>query len=156
MAGRDPGWGGALGGYFRERLHAKEISQSDKEDLIRRLARFSTAEPVQIMRTELLQDSAATPVTRTLVLRAMADSKLKKTPDSWLKAWTSILESDNQDQIGEAVKTIRALANPKEPAKTLIKPLLKVGENEKSPAPVRLTALSALPGGLPEVDPKTL
>jgi len=150
IAGRHPEWGGALAGYFRERLHAKEISQSDKEDLIRRMARFSTAEPVQIMLTELLQDSA--PATRPLVLRAMADSKLKKVPESWLKAWTSILESDDQDQIAEAVQTIRVLANPKEPAKALVEPLLKVGKNEKLKAPVRLSALAAVPGGLPEID----
>jgi putative membrane-bound dehydrogenase-like protein len=155
IAGRHPEWGGALAGYFRERLHAKEISQSGKEDLIRRMARFSSAEPVQVMLTELLQNSPVTPSMRQLVLHAMAESKLKKAPDSWVKAWTSILEGGDQDQIGETVKTIRALANPKEPAKRLIKPLLKVGENEKLPAQVRLTALTAVPGGLPEADSKT-
>jgi putative membrane-bound dehydrogenase-like protein len=154
IAGRHPEWGGTLAGYFRKRLDAKEISQSDKEDLIRRMARFSSAEPVQVMLIQLLQDSAATSATKQLVLHAMAESKLKKVPESWMKAWTSILEGDDQDQIGETVKTIRALTNPKEPAKALIKPLLKVGENEKLPAHVRLTALTGVPGGLPEVDAK--
>src|SRR5262249_14792619 len=40
IAGGHPEWGGALAGYFHKRLNAKEISQSDKEDLIRRMARF--------------------------------------------------------------------------------------------------------------------
>jgi putative membrane-bound dehydrogenase-like protein len=152
IAGRHPEWGGALAGFFRQRLTAKDQSQ-DKEDLIRRMARFASAAPVQLMLAERLQDSAETPATRRLALRAMAESGLKKIPDSWVAALTSILSDNDQEQIAEAVTAIRALANPKEPAKVLAEPLLKIAKNEKSPVNVRLTALAAMPGGLTEADP---
>jgi putative membrane-bound dehydrogenase-like protein len=152
IAGRHPEWGGALAGFFRQRLTAKDQSQ-DKEDLIRRMARFASAAPVQLMLAERLQDSAEPPATRRLALRAMAESGLKKIPDSWVAALTAILSGNDQEQIAEAVTAVRALANPKEPAKALAEPLLKVAKNEKTPVNVRLTALAAMSGGLPEADP---
>jgi len=155
IAGRHPEWGGALAGYFRERMGAKDISVKDKEELIRRLARFGASAPVQEMLAEQLQNSAGMPATRRLVLRAMAESKAKKIPDSWLAAWSPILAGEDQDLIAEAVQSIRALTNPKEPVKALIEPLLKVGKNEKLKAPVRLSALAAVPGGLTEIEPVT-
>jgi len=155
IAGRHPEWGEALAGFFRDRMGAKDISLKDKEELIHRMARFAAAAPVQEMLAERLQNSAETPATRRLVLRAMAEAKAKKIPDSWLAAWSSILASEDQDLIAEAVQTIRALANPKEPAKTLVEPLLKVGKNEKLKPPVRLAALAAVPGGLPEIESAT-
>lgn len=156
ITGRHPEWGKELAGYFRKRLWNEEIALKEKEELIPRLARFTSTAPVQEMLTELLQDRKGTPATRQLVLQAMAQSKLKKVPDAWVNAWSAILAWDNSDQIDEVLKTIRALANPKEPAKALVHPLLKVGKNEKIHYQIRLSALAALPGGLPEVEPKTL
>jgi hypothetical protein len=83
----------------------------------------------------------------------MAESGLKKIPDSWVAALTSILSGNDQEPIAEAVTAVRALANPKEPAKVLAEPLLKVAKNEKTSVNVRLTALAAMPGGLTEADP---
>jgi putative membrane-bound dehydrogenase-like protein len=153
IAGRHPDWGGALAGFFRQRLAAKDLSSPDKDELIRRMARFASAAPVQLMLAERLQDPAEGQSTRRLVLRAMAESGLKKIPDSWLATLTSVLAGDDQELIAQAVATARALANPKEPAKSLAEPLLKVAKNEKSPINVRLTSLAAMPGGLTQVDP---
>jgi len=125
----------------------------DKEELIRRLARFASAAPVQETLIELLRDSAQPPATRQLVLRSMAQSRVKKVPDTWLAAWTSILAGNDWEQIADTVGAIRALANPKEPAKSLTEPLRKVGNNDKAPAAVRLSALAAAPGGLSDIDP---
>jgi putative heme-binding domain-containing protein len=153
IAGHHPEWGKELVGYFRKRLWNEEIALKEKEELIPRLARFTSTAPVQEMLTELLQDRTGTPATRQLVLQAMAQSRLKKVPDTWVNAWSAILAWDSQDQIDEAIKTIRALANPKEPAKALVHPLIKVGKNERIQYQIRLAALAAVPGGLPEVDP---
>ncbi len=153
IAGRHPDWGGALAGFFRQRLAAKDLSSADKDELIRRMGRFASAAPVQDMLAERLHDQAEAPATRWLVLRAMAESGLKKIPDSWLAALTSILAGDDQEQITEAVAAARALAGSKEPSKALAEPLLRVAKNEKLPVNVRLTALAAVPGGLTQVDP---
>src|SRR5207244_11928249 len=96
---------------------------------------------------------AQPPATRRLVLRAMAQSRVTKIPDSWLAAVTSILAGNDCEQIADTVSAIRALVNPKEPVKSLAEPLRKVGNNDQAPAPARLTALAAMPGGLPNVEP---
>jgi putative membrane-bound dehydrogenase-like protein len=155
IAGRHPEWGGALADYFRKRILDKNVADKDKEELIGRLARFASTASVQELLIERLQDTAETQAMRRLVLRAMAESKLKKVPDSWIAAWTSILAGTDRELIAEVVQTIRVLSNPKEPNKSLIEPLLKVGKNEKAPAQVRLTALAAVPGGLAESDAST-
>jgi putative membrane-bound dehydrogenase-like protein len=153
IAGRHPEWGGALAGYFHERLADTRLPLRDKDDLIRRMARFAAAEPVQGMLIQVLQDSAQPQSTRRLVLKAMAESHVKKIPDSWLAAWTSILAGNDWEQIDDTVAAIRALSNPKEPVKSLSEPLRKVGSNDKAPTQVRLAALAAAPGGLPDVGP---
>jgi putative membrane-bound dehydrogenase-like protein len=153
IAGRHPEWSGSLAGYFRERLADTHLPTKDKENLIRRMPRFAAAEPVQGMLIQFLQDSAQPQATRRLVLKAMAESHVKKIPDSWLAAWTSILAGNDWEQIDDTVAAIRALVSPKEPVKSLAEPLRKVGNNHKAPAQVRLAALAAAPGGLPDVGP---
>src|SRR5262249_37293432 len=42
IAGRHPEWGGALGGFFRDRLADKTLSPAEREELVSRLARFAS------------------------------------------------------------------------------------------------------------------
>jgi putative membrane-bound dehydrogenase-like protein len=153
IAGRHPEWGGALAGFLRDRLEVNGLSAPEREELSRHLARFSRAAAIQQLVVERLRDPKASPETRRIVLRAIAQSGLKETPQPWVAAICHVLANGDGDLVGEAVATARALPSPRERSAQLVAHLLKIGNNAGLPTLVRLNALAAVPGGLTEVQP---
>jgi putative heme-binding domain-containing protein len=153
IAARHPGWGGALAGFLRDRLAARNLSAAEREELVRQLARFARAAPVQEMLAEHLRDATATPPARRIALRAMAEAGLKEAPDAWVVALTGVVAGGDAELIGEAAATARALRIRKGRAEPLGSALRAVGGNAKVPVDVRLRALAAVPGGLAKVEP---
>jgi putative membrane-bound dehydrogenase-like protein len=151
IAGRHPEWGGALAGFLRERLGAKDLDAGARDELVRRLARFAGSAPVQALLAEPLRDSQAPPETRRTALRAMAQAGLKETPSVWLDPLTVVLAGADVAEVREAAATARALRISKERAGPLTAGLLRVGDSDRFPVDVRLAALAAVPGGLAEV-----
>jgi putative membrane-bound dehydrogenase-like protein len=151
IAGRHPDWGGALAGFLSERLAAKGLTPAERDDLARQLARFARAKPIQEMLAERLRDPATSRDTCQVVLRAMAQAGLKEAPAAWIAALTQGLGRDDSEVVREAVNTARALPMPKQRPENLGVRLLDIANNTATPTPVRLTALAAVPGGLPEV-----
>jgi putative membrane-bound dehydrogenase-like protein len=153
IAGRHPEWGGALAGFLRDRLAAKDVTATEREEWARQLARFARSTAVQELLAEQLRDAAAAPDARRTVLRAMAQSGVKEAPAHWIAALVQVLATHDGELTREAVVTVRALRLPKTPPEKLGAALLLVARDAKVPAGVRLDALAAVPGGLKAVEP---
>jgi putative membrane-bound dehydrogenase-like protein len=153
IAGRHPEWAGALAGFLRDRLAAKELSAAQREELVRQLARFARSPAAQELLAERLRDDAAPAEARRTVLRAMAQAGLKEAPEPWVAGLTHLLAGDDVELVREAAVTARSLRIPPQRSQKLSAALLQVGEGGKAPAAVRLSALAAVPGGLAKVEP---
>jgi putative heme-binding domain-containing protein len=151
IAGRHPEWGGALAGFLRERLAAPDLGAGERDELVRRLARFAGSAPVQELLAERLRDPMVPREVRRTALRAMAQAGLKEAPRAWLDAVAAVLAGDDGEEVREAVSTARALHVPKGKAEALTAAVLRIGDSDRFPVPVRLGALAAVPGGLPAV-----
>jgi putative membrane-bound dehydrogenase-like protein len=153
IAGRHPEWGGALADVLRDRLAAKSLTPAERDELVRQLARFARSAPVQDFLAERLRDPAAPAEARRTVLRAMAQSGLREAPAAWIAGVTETLTGDDGALLPDAVSTARSLRLPKQRPEKLVDALLKIGNQDKTLAGVRLNALAAVPGGLAQVTP---
>jgi putative membrane-bound dehydrogenase-like protein len=151
IAGRHPEWGGALAGFLRERLAARGQTPAQREELATQLARLARSMPIRNLLAERLRDPDVSREERLTVLRAMARSGLKVAPDSWAAELFYVLQSKDAEVLKEAVAAARAVPPPKQRAQALGQVLRHVAANTAVPAGVRLGALAAVPGGLPEV-----
>jgi putative membrane-bound dehydrogenase-like protein len=154
VARRHPEWGQALAGYLRDRLAVKEQSAGNRDELTNELARFARTPAVQELLAEQLRGGSIPPERTILALHAMARSGLKEAPVAWVAALEQVLVGRDVELIREAVATARAVP-VKGGADKLAAALLRVGDDDKLPQPVRLGALAAVPGGLPSVKSAT-
>lgn len=152
IVGRRPDWADALAGFFRERLLAKRLTESDRIDLERQLAQLARGPAIQELLAQTLADAATPNESRLTALRAMAKAGLKETPSAWSSELARILQSKNGDVIRQAVVTTRALPAPKSGIAELTTALLRVARAPATRAEVRLGALAAVPGGLTGVE----
>jgi putative membrane-bound dehydrogenase-like protein len=153
IAGRHPEWGGALAGFLRDRLATKNLTPTERDELGRQLARFAKAAPVQELLAEQLRDPAAGREARQIVLKAMALSTFKETPEAWIAALTKSLAGDDSELLRDVVAAARTIRVPKQrPAKLEVE-LLRIARLDKAPVDVRLNALAAVPGGLTRIEP---
>jgi putative heme-binding domain-containing protein len=154
IAGRHPEWGGAVRGFLAQRLAVKKQTAAEQDELAKQLAKFARGGPVQQLLTASLDPNKAAE-TRRIVLRAMAQAGLKQAPEAWANGLAQVLASDDVDLIQEAIDTARSWRDPKQRSEPLVAALLKVSRDTKNPVAVRLSALGAVPGGIPEVDTAT-
>jgi putative membrane-bound dehydrogenase-like protein len=153
IIGRHPEWGGELAGFLRQRLTATGLTPAERDELVQQLARFARTAAIQELLARCLEDAATPAEARRTVLRAMARAGLKEAPEAWVSGVTRALTEGDADLVREAVATARAIAVPPPRAGKLSAALLQVGGDGKAPSAVRLTALAAVPGGLPSVEP---
>ncbi len=152
IAGRHPEWGGALAGFFRNRLSAKGLTPAERDDLAGLLAHFARADAVR----DLLADElmvARSKATSRVVLRAMAASGLKEAPRRWVVGLVHALAAGDEELSRAAVAAARAVPPAKDDGRALTAGLLKLGGRESVPDDVRLGALAAVPGGVAVVTP---
>jgi putative membrane-bound dehydrogenase-like protein len=152
IAGRHPDWGGALAGFFRERLAAKGLSEAEHAELQSQLAEFAKDAAIHELLAATAQDSAAPAAARATALRAMGRAGLKEPPPAWHAAVTSALTGDDAELIRAAIAAARQLPVPKIGGAELGSALQRIGRAGNLPADVRLGALAAVPGGVNEVD----
>jgi len=152
IAGRHPEWGGALAGFLRERLAAKELSAAEHAELQGQLAQFAKDSAIQELLASTAQDSVSPPASRATALRAMGRAGLKEPPSAWHAAITGALAGEGTDVIRAAIAAARQLPAPKSGGKELAEALQRIGRSEKFSADVRLDALAAVPGGLNEAE----
>lgn len=154
ILGRHPDWGGALVGMLGQRLSKPSLDKAESADLVRQLARFATAAPIQDLLAGRLRDASSPSAQRTLALEAMARSGLKPVPASWIQGLAGVIAAKDATLTPVAVSTARTLAIPKDGGKAIGDALLGLAGKPDTPDPVRLEALAAVPGGLSEVDAK--
>jgi putative membrane-bound dehydrogenase-like protein len=155
IVSRHPEWGGALAGLLRDRLGAKGLSSSEREELIGQLAGFAQTSAVQQLLAERLNEANGVKEVRRLVLGAMARSSLKETPKAWIEGVTRLLKDEDAELVAAAVATARTFPAPKKPSAELIDALSAIAGNDKFDVSVRLAALAAVPGGVTNVSPAT-
>jgi len=152
IASRHPEWGAKLSGFVRTRLADGKLKAKERDDLLQQLVRLTRSSAIQALVADQVGNPATPKEGRKLALRAMAQASLRETPTAWLITLTKVLTANDPEVTGAAVATARALRWPKQRPKDLIIALSKIGDDEKAPAVVRLTALAALPDGLAMVE----
>jgi putative membrane-bound dehydrogenase-like protein len=152
IVGRHPEWGGDLAGLLRKGLAEKKLTPAQRDELTRQLGRLARSPAVQELLAEGLRNVKASPETRHICLRAMAQAGLKEAPPAWTDTLVQMLSTADGDLLSEVVTTARAVRVAKAHAEKFGAALLRRGDDPKVPAPVRLNALAAVPGGLTRVD----
>jgi putative membrane-bound dehydrogenase-like protein len=152
IAGRHPEWGGALAGFFRERLAAKELSVAEHAGLQGQLAQFAKDAAIQELLAATALDAAAPIASRVTALRAMGRAGLKEPPPAWHAAVTSALAGKEAELLRAAVSAARQLPPPKSGGAELGGALQRIGRSPAHSSDLRLDALAVVPGGLSEVD----
>jgi putative membrane-bound dehydrogenase-like protein len=152
IAGRHPEWGGALAGFLRERLEAKDLKAAEQAELIAQLARFAGTPAVQEMLAAKVRNPGAG-AARKLALQAMGQANLKEAPPAWLETLASALQKEEPTFVAEVVATARRLRVGKGQGEKLSSALLAVANSDNNPAAVRIAALAGIPGGLAKVEP---
>ncbi|MCW5552608.1 MAG: HEAT repeat domain-containing protein [Verrucomicrobiae bacterium] len=156
VASHHPNWGGALAGFFRERLTSQDLSEADRAGLEQQLAQFAADGAIQKLVAERLTGSNTDSATRQMLLRTMAAANLKAIPADWISPVNTSLGSKEEAIVRSAVVTARVLAQAKSSAPDFSTTLLAIATNSGRPADLRLEALAALPGGLRSVEPGLL
>jgi len=151
IVGHHPEWGGAVAGFFRERLGAKSLASAEREDLPRQLGRLARSSSIQELLAGSLQEGSVD--ARLIALRSMAQAGLKEAPPGWLAGVAHALAQENSDLVRQAVTTAAALSLPKGGHAELSEALLRLARDLKAAPPVRLEALAVVPGGPPALEP---
>ncbi|ODU01215.1 MAG: dehydrogenase, partial [Planctomycetes bacterium SCN 63-9] len=157
IVGHHPEWAEALAGTFRQRLAGagNTLAAADRAELEQQLAKFSGTPAIQELLANRAEDVSSPEAVRLSALKAMALARPKEIPASWVKALAAILSKDQGGSLaGPTISTARALAISKEKGGTLGAGLLAMGNDANAPAPLRLEALAAVPGGLAPVSPE--
>ena len=153
VASHHPDWGGALAGFFRERLTAKNLDDADRAELEKQLAQFAGDGAIQKLMADVLADAATTTPTRQVLLHGMAGANLKAAPAGWASTVNASLDSKDEGVVRSAVGTARVLAQVKTDAPDFLPALTRIAADDARPADLRLDALAALPGGVESVAP---
>jgi putative heme-binding domain-containing protein len=153
IVGHHPDWGGALAGFFRERLSAQNLSETDREVLNRQLAQLSRNPAIQQLLGEVAGNPDASKETRLVALRAMAQASLKETPGAWTQTLPRTLGEADDTIVQAAIAAVRALPAAKTNAFDFSPQLLRVGRDLSRATDVRLDALSTMREGLNSIGP---
>ncbi len=151
IAARHQDWGGALAGYFEQRLAKGGQSAEAQELLQEKLAQFGRDAAIQQLLAATL-DTASPGSARALALRAMAASRVKELPDVWLPALVRAMSGGPPDIAHLAVAVARSAPASPSASAELSAALLHVARDTARPVAVRLDALASLGKGLPAVD----
>lgn len=153
VALRHPEWGGALAGFFRERLRRPAGTEAERAELLPQLARFAGDSAVQDCLAEAAANTVLPVPSRTLALAAMAAANLDELPARWLPAITRCLAAGEDNLVDAALGSLRRLPAPKEEVAPLSAALLALAREAGGPAARRIEALRALPAPLAPVEP---
>ena len=151
ILGHHAEWGDALAGYFRQQLSAK-LSESQLAELGKLLPQFSSNPLIQKLFAEILSGSTSSGRARQLVLESIGQTSFKEVPAALAGAINTLLTANDPPLLHAAVAAARALSQVKTNAPNFSPALLRLGQDSKQPADLRLEALAALPRGLTSVD----
>jgi putative membrane-bound dehydrogenase-like protein len=152
IAGHHPEWGGVLAGYFQERLTAAIPRAAERDDLQQKLARFGESSAIQRLLAATVEGDASKDA-RLIALGSMTMVRVKSLPAVWSAALVRALADRDPDVIRHAVSVVRATPSAEDGAPGLTAALLRVAHDRGPAIDVRLDALAAIRGGLPNMEP---
>jgi putative membrane-bound dehydrogenase-like protein len=152
IVGHRPEWGSALAEFFQTHLAAKDLSAAARDDLQSKLVEFADNAAIQDLLAAMAEHPAAK-ADREVALRAMARTRAKELPSSWIPSLVEALASRDLDVTRLALSVARAAPPSKDAVLAMQTTLLRVARDPALPLDVRLEALGAVHGGLTSVDP---
>jgi putative membrane-bound dehydrogenase-like protein len=155
IIGRHQDWGDALAGILHDRLYASGGSGAESSELEHHLAQFSSSEGVRTLLSNAVNDPKLSPVSQRLVLNAMRAARVKQLPTAWVDALLPLLKRNGFTLAGNVVAIFRATPPGKERLAETGRAMIELASVPHLPSDVRLDALAAVPGGLPQVDMQT-
>jgi putative heme-binding domain-containing protein len=150
IAGRHPEWGGAMAGYFAERLARTGSAAVDPAQLLDRIVQFGANPAIQELLAKMAVDGSHAARQRT-ALAAMARIRLKTLPDVWRAPIASALTSGDAEAAPLAIAVLRAAPVADAARAAIDAALLQVARHPTHPVGLRIDALSAARPG-PNLD----
>jgi putative membrane-bound dehydrogenase-like protein len=151
IAGHHPEWGAALAGFFQKHLTDMNLTDAARDDLQQKLVQFGENAAIQELLAAMAERATAK-MDRLTALRAMARTRAKELPSTWVAPLVRALDGRDLDVTRDAVSVARAAPASKDAALELQAALLRVAHDSARPIDVRFDALAALHGGLTGVD----
>lgn len=151
IVGHHPEWGEALARFFRTHLTARDLADTSRGDLQQKLVQFTDNPAIQELLAATVETAPAKE-DRLTALAAMARTRAKELPSSWIPPLVRALGGRDLDVTGHAVSVARVAPASKQQAPDLEAALLHVARDSARPIQVRLDALAAVHGGLSSVD----
>lgn len=148
-----PEWSAQLSGLFREKLSNGKLSEREREEIQKQLSELARDATMQTLMADILGHDATDDSIRVLVLKAMAQARLKETPPSWANALANCLRRAEKEIQAAAVIAIRTLPPPKEKNADYPGALVSLARNETTNTELRLDALAAIPGSIRNMEP---
>jgi putative membrane-bound dehydrogenase-like protein len=152
IVGHRSEWGSALADFFQTHLGANDLSAAARDDLQQKLVEFADNAAIQDLLARMAERPAAK-ADREVALRAMARTRAKELPSSWIPSLIEALSSRDLDVARLALSVARAAPPSKDAVLAVQTTLLRVARNAALPLDVRIDALGAVQGGLASVDP---
>jgi putative membrane-bound dehydrogenase-like protein len=150
IAGHRPEWGKALAGFFRAQLASNTLTDTQRSDLQQKLVRFTDNPAIQELLAATAARATAKPE-RVAAFAAMARTRAKELPSSWIDPLLRALRGDDLDLTRQAISVARVAPASKADALDLEPTLLQVARRGSLPIDVRLDALAAVHGRLTSV-----
>jgi len=139
VIGKHPEWAGEIQTVVKGWLTSQELSEGDAVLAQAISTTFARDAGIQPLLAESLGSESTPRSTRLLILRAMADSDLKATPELFTTALRGLLSKDDVELVEQVVTTLTAKDSDK-----LDQELFAISRNEELDGALRLAAL-ALP-----------
>jgi putative membrane-bound dehydrogenase-like protein len=133
-----PEWAKESAGVFRAWLLDDKAGGQRPEDLRRLLLAYCKDPGLQDLVTQALQRDALPADTRLLLLEAVAQAPLDKTPPAWLAEARRSLDDKDERVVRQAVADLRGAGSGEHDAA-----LLQLAADEARPAELRVEALAA-------------
>lgn len=151
ISGHHPEWGGALAGFFKQRLAQLNDRSPDRDELEQQLAQFAQNSAIQELIAATLLDNHFSGAARQTILRSVARARLKEAPKILENPLRQILQTPDEPLVRAALAAIRALPVSKTNALDFSDRLLAVGKDSAFPSDLKVEALAAILSGLSEV-----
>lgn len=147
VAQRHADWGDALAGSLRQCLLAGPPPPGGREGLSSLLGGLMSSPAVQALVANVLNAAQVRWETRLGVLSAMAQHTPKNPPESWSRTLTALLAAPSASATPETFSSVLRAARNLNGQPAVREALLKSARAQSLPAPLRLSAFAALPGG---------
>ncbi len=144
IAGHHPEWGDALATFFNAHLAGANAAQ--RQELQQKLVQFGDTDAIQGLIGNSLARAASKEerVAALNLMTAVARTRVKALPTTWIAPLESALASTDTDVVGLAISVPRSIAAAKDARSPLQSSLVRVARDAARPMETRIDAVAAL------------